>query len=172
MEDPLSALRNRLDGPLPAGALGGEDHEMALQAFLSGGGYKARIAGSQCGRERRDEAAISAAMTTRGAVISPDGRVDDPPLPRTEVVDRDDLRIGRDLAVATEDPGVAAPQGGEGRHRERRRQAPLELHRDHLVVDDVVVAGVHALPVRTIACLLYTSPSPRDRQKSRMPSSA
>ena len=26
--------------------------------------------------------------------------------------------------------------------------------------------------VRVIACLLYTSPSPRDRQKSRMPSSA
>ena len=25
---------------------------------------------------------------------------------------------------------------------------------------------------RTISCLLYTSPSPRDRQKSRMPSSA
>ena len=27
-------------------------------------------------------------------------------------------------------------------------------------------------PVRQIICLLYTSPSPRDRQKSRMPSSA
>ena len=26
--------------------------------------------------------------------------------------------------------------------------------------------------IRTIPCLLYTSPSPRDRQKSRMPSSA
>ena len=26
--------------------------------------------------------------------------------------------------------------------------------------------------VESIACLLYTSPSPRDRQKSRMPSSA
>ena len=26
--------------------------------------------------------------------------------------------------------------------------------------------------VPTLACLLYTSPSPRDRQKSRMPSSA
>ena len=25
---------------------------------------------------------------------------------------------------------------------------------------------------KTVACLLYTSPSPRDRQKSRMPSSA
>ena len=28
------------------------------------------------------------------------------------------------------------------------------------------------IEVRTIPCLLYTSPSPRDRQKSRMPSSA
>ena len=27
-------------------------------------------------------------------------------------------------------------------------------------------------PVEFISCLLYTSPSPRDRQKSRMPSSA
>ena len=27
-------------------------------------------------------------------------------------------------------------------------------------------------PINLIACLLYTSPSPRDRQKSRMPSSA
>ena len=29
-----------------------------------------------------------------------------------------------------------------------------------------------ALTQRALACLLYTSPSPRDRQKSRMPSSA
>ena len=28
------------------------------------------------------------------------------------------------------------------------------------------------VPSRFVACLLYTSPSPRDRQKSRMPSSA
>ena len=26
--------------------------------------------------------------------------------------------------------------------------------------------------IRAVSCLLYTSPSPRDRQKSRMPSSA
>ena len=32
------------------------------------------------------------------------------------------------------------------------------------------VAGLHL--ERSDACLLYTSPSPRDRQKSRMPSSA
>ena len=28
------------------------------------------------------------------------------------------------------------------------------------------------LNIYTVTCLLYTSPSPRDRQKSRMPSSA
>ena len=36
-------------------------------------------------------------------------------------------------------------------------------------VDDVLTASEH---LRLCACLLYTSPSPRDRQKSRMPSSA
>ena len=33
-------------------------------------------------------------------------------------------------------------------------------------------AIVMGLSVTIITCLLYTSPSPRDRQKSRMPSSA
>ena len=32
--------------------------------------------------------------------------------------------------------------------------------------------GVHRMGDRYWICLLYTSPSPRDRQKSRMPSSA
>ena len=35
-----------------------------------------------------------------------------------------------------------------------------------------VVWNIEASVVLTDACLLYTSPSPRDRQKSRMPSSA
>ena len=47
---------------------------------------------------------------------------------------------------------------------------------DHLVAAMVMeAAGKDALNVKYIpydACLLYTSPSPRDRQKSRMPSSA
>ena len=33
-------------------------------------------------------------------------------------------------------------------------------------------AGATSLARKLSACLLYTSPSPRDRQKSRMPSSA
>ena len=38
---------------------------------------------------------------------------------------------------------------------------------------EFVVEGPVTRPVRgNIRCLLYTSPSPRDRQKSRMPSSA
>ena len=33
-------------------------------------------------------------------------------------------------------------------------------------------AGTNSSYTLTLSCLLYTSPSPRDRQKSRMPSSA
>ena len=33
-------------------------------------------------------------------------------------------------------------------------------------------SGAYASHLYFMACLLYTSPSPRDRQKSRMPSSA
>ena len=36
----------------------------------------------------------------------------------------------------------------------------------------LVAPGVLALAVVSTACLLYTSPSPRDRTRSRMPSSA
>ena len=35
-----------------------------------------------------------------------------------------------------------------------------------------ILRDVFTMGARPIACLLYTSPSPRDRQKSRMPSSA
>ena len=34
------------------------------------------------------------------------------------------------------------------------------------------VMALERIPADIRACLLYTSPSPRDRQKSRMPSSA
>ena len=41
------------------------------------------------------------------------------------------------------------------------------LHIDEGRYDDTLLNGLNA-----VICLLYTSPSPRDRQKSRMPSSA
>ena len=38
--------------------------------------------------------------------------------------------------------------------------------------DSMVSGGVDNMEKYKYICLLYTSPSPRDRQKSRMPSSA
>ena len=48
---------------------------------------------------------------------------------------------------------------------------------DEIILGQVLTAGQGQNPARQAAimagfCLLYTSPSPRDRQKSRMPSSA
>ena len=45
---------------------------------------------------------------------------------------------------------------------------------DAKVADAITVTGAQTgiTQVGTLTCLLYTSPSPRDRQKSRMPSSA
>ena len=39
-------------------------------------------------------------------------------------------------------------------------------------VDEIVKVGEAFAIVETSACLLYTSPSPRDKRQSRMPSSA
>ena len=41
-----------------------------------------------------------------------------------------------------------------------------------LVTSGAISQGMKVMDVKNKPCLLYTSPSPRDRQKSRMPSSA
>ena len=52
------------------------------------------------------------------------------------------------------------------------RNAVLEAFRSGKTVDKLfVLDGCQDGPVKTI-CLLYTSPSPRDMRRSRMPSSA
>jgi hypothetical protein len=60
-----------------------------------------------------------------------------------------------------------------------RDDAMVEARKTSLLLSryiDATIAGIERGPVdeleRTKNCLLYTSPSPRDRQKSRMPSSA
>ena len=53
-----------------------------------------------------------------------------------------------------------------------RLRSLLQLRQAFRLIDrTLVLAGLAAVATCTI-CLLYTSPSPRDRQKSRMPSSA
>ena len=56
-------------------------------------------------------------------------------------------------------------------------RADLLLPIEEPVVSNVAATAIRACldgveKARTLLCLLYTSPSPRDRQKSRMPSSA
>ena len=46
------------------------------------------------------------------------------------------------------------------------------LHASGLQVDMLFGPAYKGIPLVSTTCLLYTSPSPRDRQKSRMPSSA
>ena len=50
----------------------------------------------------------------------------------------------------------------------------LIIHNDKVVINSPSIVAMDRSTKKIIAigCLLYTSPSPRDRQKSRMPSSA
>ena len=50
--------------------------------------------------------------------------------------------------------------------------AQLKKELPEIYVGDTVKVGVKITEGNKESCLLYTSPSPRDRQKSRMPSSA
>ena len=59
---------------------------------------------------------------------------------------------------------------------ERLMRAPGRVFSREQLLSEVwgyaAVAGTRTVDVHVDGCLLYTSPSPRDRQKSRMPSSA
>ena len=77
-----------------------------------------------------------------------------------------------------EEAGAQGIIAGINAARYVHRQEPALIERDSayigILIDDLVTQGVDE-PYRMFtsrACLLYTSPSPRDRQKSRMPSSA
>ena len=51
-------------------------------------------------------------------------------------------------------------------------QAGITTPTAQAALADEIAGQMEALAAQAGACLLYTSPSPRDRQKSRMPSSA
>ena len=55
---------------------------------------------------------------------------------------------------------------------ERFRLRPTFHQRDREDADPLINDALIYIRDECIDCLLYTSPSPRDRQKSRMPSSA
>ena len=49
---------------------------------------------------------------------------------------------------------------------------PPEIAERNAALVEEFADSLYDAPADAILCLLYTSPSPRDRQKSRMPSSA
>ena len=61
-------------------------------------------------------------------------------------------------------------EGGGGRYVERHRSRDKMLARER--IERIIDPGTAFLELSTLACLLYTSPSPRDQRGSRMPSSA
>ena len=90
----------------------------------------------------------------------------------------DDYKLASGVtAVVFEDPAVASVdlRGGAPGTRDTELLDPaMTVER----VDAIALSGGSAFGldaasgVQAWLCLLYTSPSPRDRQKSRMPSSA
>ena len=72
---------------------------------------------------------------------------------------------GKPLSVANAIKFFAPEQGGI----EFQTDKPGKVHawHSHSIKETLIVLDGHMT-----LCLLYTSPSPRDRQKSRMPSSA
>ena len=79
------------------------------------------------------------------------------------------------LGVAAPDrkEGVSAPLVGQAELSNPTKPVPYSVaDRDRRLSEKGLTAGSPVMIRIFKACLLYTSPSPRDRQKSRMPSSA
>ena len=81
--------------------------------------------------------------------------------------------------------GRGARMGGVDKGLQNFNGTPLTLHtlmrlqmQDAVTLSELMVvanrnlSAYESFGVQVWPCLLYTSPSPRDRQKSRMPSSA
>ena len=66
--------------------------------------------------------------------------------------------------------GVAFQSHIDGSRRMFTPESVMAL--EHAIGADVIMQFDHVIPGQSEYCLLYTSPSPRDTERSRMPSSA
>ena len=78
----------------------------------------------------------------------------------------------RQLTVTIEVEESRVQKAMQAKARELSREIQLPGFRPGKAPYDVVVRRIGEDTLRGEACLLYTSPSPRDRTRSRMPSSA
>ena len=74
--------------------------------------------------------------------------------------------IGKDIMA-----GLRGVVGGE-LHEYTKLLAESREQAIDRMVEDAEALGANAIVGMSFTCLLYTSPSPRDRTRSRMPSSA
>ena len=108
------------------------------------------------------------------------------------VLEADKFEAGNEIFIVTEDEKVALPVGEyvledgqtlvieeEGiikemkSENEEAKEVEVEVEAEEEEKEEMGYATKEELAeVKSMICLLYTSPSPRDRQKSRMPSSA
>ena len=81
-----------------------------------------------------------------------------------------DLIAHKDVVIAAGDDCAVIKTGEKDSYQLLKTDSVVEgVH--YLPTDSPIAVGYKAM-ARAMSCLLYTSPSPRDRQKSRMPSSA
>lgn len=121
---------------------------MAVQALARRGEDRGAVAGAYRRQERRHQRLVTATVPAAGGAVARGAGVDRVGAAGEEVGDGEAVAVALDRAAGAEDPGLPVRGGGEGGHGERGGAAALELQVHHLVVDHIVVAGVHAPAVR------------------------
>ena len=112
------------------------------------------------GKELRVDAALRALNESESALLQVKGRLE------------------RERSLACEKEKHAFVEKAKARLAEERRERDAKTEVEKATASETLAAVANQVLEETrklegnITCLLYTSPSPRDRQKTRMPSSA
>ena len=70
---------------------------------------------------------------------------------------------------------IGLPDSWLSKYLKKKKDAAnfINENKKYIAYTAILISGIlYIYPIVRYTCLLYTSPSPRDRQKSRMPSSA
>ena len=152
--------------------VGGPGEGGGLQVVL----FKESVDGGLQIDDRSKHAALESALGERGEEAF-DGveplagcrrEVEDEPLVASEPLEHLGMLVSGVIVEDHVHHLAGGDLGVDGVEKADQLLMPVTLH---VLADDRAVENIHGGEQRR-RCLLYTSPSPRDRQKSRMPSSA
>ena len=79
---------------------------------------------------------------------------------------------GRPLELSVTDIDILTPEGITAAFQKLAAEKVSAIQSAFVIIPPPALDAAAAYGAPYMSCLLYTSPSPRDRQKSRMPSSA